>query len=240
MVSIASPQNEQISVCLDTGCTMSLIDRKLLLQHNPTAIINRTKTDKKVRGLGDSTYDASDLTEIDFYIKSKDNIIAHFQREIHIVENLQANALIGIGIDIASAEGWIIDLDTEKLTMPKCYGISIDISTQCRNKIQPIQIFAKTKSLIQPHGRALIALSTCKGEQLKLPDRDIIFEPLALNALTTFSCLVTKGCNEIIVQIGIQQYIKFHLIEGYSDMWAERKLVTRSYIERKSTISFEC
>ncbi|RKF62135.1 hypothetical protein OnM2_035045 [Erysiphe neolycopersici] len=111
MFSIASPQNEQIS---------------LLLQHNPTAIIHRTKTDTKFTGLGDSIYDVYDFTEIDFYIRSKDNIIAHFQREIHTVENPQANALIGI--DIASVEGWIIDLDAEKLTIPKCYGISVDIT----------------------------------------------------------------------------------------------------------------
>lgn len=197
-VSIASPHNEQVPVCLDTGCTMSLIDRKLLQQHNPTAIIHRTKTDTKVRGLGNTLYDASDFTEVDFYIRSKNNVVAHFQREIHIVEDLPANALIGI--DIATVEGWLIDLDAEKLTMPKNYGISVNISTQCRAKIEPIQVFAKEKSIIKPHCRAMITISTSKGEQLELPCRDIVFEPSALDALTTFPSLVTDGCSGIIVQ----------------------------------------
>lgn len=63
-----------------------------------------------VRRLGISLRDVSDFTDIDFVIHGKDNVVTHIKREIHILENLSAKALIRI--DIAAAEVWMIDLDT--------------------------------------------------------------------------------------------------------------------------------
>ena len=106
---------------------MSLIDRKFLRKQNPTAKLHRMKTEIKVKGLGTKLHDASEFTELYFYICGNDNVVAHMNREIHIVYKLSANALIGI--DIAQPEGWIIDLDSQKLIMPKCYGLAVNIYT---------------------------------------------------------------------------------------------------------------
>ena len=90
----------------------------------------------KVRGLGSSLHDASSFTEIDIFIRSTDNLVAHIKIEIHIVEKLAANALIGV--DIAAPEGWMIDLDAQKLVMPRCHGIS---SKSILNVTHSLKIF---------------------------------------------------------------------------------------------------
>ncbi|KAI1002264.1 hypothetical protein K3495_g5937 [Podosphaera aphanis] len=197
-VSISSPHNNQVTVCLDTGCAMSLIDRTYLRSHNPTAKIHRMDKEMKVRGLGTALYDASEFTEIDFYIHSKDSIVAHFRRKIHIVETLAANALIGI--DIAAPEGWVTDLDAQKLVMPKCHGISINIYTQFHAESKSIPVFAKNKSVIQPQSRAMVAIAYSIGNNLCIPDRDMVYEPIAMEALTTFPCLVSKQCDSALIQ----------------------------------------
>lgn len=197
-VQIASPQNEQVPVCLDTGCAMSLIDRTFLKQQNPTAKTRRMKNGMKVRGLGTNLHDASGFIDLDFFIHSHDNVVAHFNREIHVVDNLSANALIGI--DIAQPEGWIIDLDAQKLIMPKCHGISVNIYTQSHDDLKSIPIFAKNKSVVKPHSRALIAIASRKGDDIQIPERDMIYEPLKLDAFTTFPCLVSNLSRAVLVQ----------------------------------------
>ncbi|KAI0996230.1 hypothetical protein K3495_g11949, partial [Podosphaera aphanis] len=198
LISIASPHNEQANVCLDTGCAMSLIDRTFLRCQHPTAKIQQMEKPVKVRGLGSSLHDASTFTEIDFYVRGKDNVIAHFKREIHIVEKLTANALIGM--DIAVPEGWIIDLDVQQLIMPKCHGLSVQIHTQYHSQAKRIPVVAKTKTIIKPQSRAMVPISTTKGESLDIPSRDMIYEPLAMDALTTFPCLVSSNSSAILVQ----------------------------------------
>lgn len=54
-------------------------------------------------------YNASDFTDIDLFIRGKDNVVAQIKQEIHIVDNISAKALIGI--DIAATEGRLNDLD---------------------------------------------------------------------------------------------------------------------------------
>ncbi|RKF71225.1 hypothetical protein GcC1_104010, partial [Golovinomyces cichoracearum] len=116
-----SPQNETYSVCLDTGCGMSLTDREFLRSLCPTIEIQNMKKGMKVKDLGSKLYDASQFIEMDFYLPTSKGIIAHFRREIHIVDKLDAR--IVLGMYIALPEGWIIDLDSQLLTLPYCAGV---------------------------------------------------------------------------------------------------------------------
>ncbi|KAI0992393.1 hypothetical protein K3495_g15792 [Podosphaera aphanis] len=152
----------------------------------------------KIKGVGGELHDASEFVVLDFYLKSTDNVMAHFQREIHIVNGLAANALLGI--DIAEPEGWLIDLDAQLLTLPKCHGLKIPISTKSHAPRSELSVFAKEKTIIKPHSQALVNAATSKGEKLNVGDHDMIFEPKQLEALTTFSALVSKQCSAILVQ----------------------------------------
>ncbi|KAI6244555.1 hypothetical protein HI914_07483 [Erysiphe necator] len=114
-------------LCLDTGCSVSQMDRNFLQSLCPTIKINRMEKDMKVKGLGSRLYDASQFVEVDFYMPTINGQVAHFRREIHIVDNLDTRILLGM--DIASPEEWIIDLDSQLLTLPHNSGIQTRIIT---------------------------------------------------------------------------------------------------------------
>lgn len=140
---------------------MSLIDRALLQCHNPKANIKCTKTQIKIKGLRNSSYDASEYVEIDLYIRGLDNFVAHINQILHIIENLPAEALIS-----QPPKGGLQILIDKKLTMPSCHGISVQITTRCHDEPREIPIFAKKISLIQHHFRAMIVISTSRGNKL--------------------------------------------------------------------------
>lgn len=76
-------------------------------------------------------------------------MVARIKREIHIVDNPSAKALIRI--DITVPEGRIIDLDAQLLIMPKYHGISIQIDIHYRDQENTISVFAKEKIIEKPH-----------------------------------------------------------------------------------------
>ena len=51
--------------------------------------------------------------------------MAHFAREVHIVDGLDANALIGS--DILYPEGWVLDLPSEEAVLTQNLGLKIKL-----------------------------------------------------------------------------------------------------------------
>ncbi|RKF62348.1 hypothetical protein OnM2_034062 [Erysiphe neolycopersici] len=176
LLSPDSPQNESYVVCLDTGCGMSLIDGNFLQSLCPTIKINRMEKAMKVKGLGSRLYDASQFIEADFYMPTVNGLVAHFRREIHIVDNLDARILLGM--DIASPEGWIIDLDSQLLTLPHNSGVQARIITIKKDKECKIPVFAASSCVIPAQSRSFVAVSSSKGNPLCVPQRDLVYEPL--------------------------------------------------------------
>lgn len=74
-----------------------------------------------------SLHDASAFVEPNLFIREEDNVVAHIKREIYIIDDLSAKALIGI--EITAAIGCIIDLDVQLLIIPRLHGISLQIDT---------------------------------------------------------------------------------------------------------------
>ena len=84
---------EAHDVCLDTGCSVTLIDRKFLNQVATTASI-RTSGPVTVNGIAGSemTYE---YVHLDLWFKGLLNgklATAHIQREARIVNDLKANS----------------------------------------------------------------------------------------------------------------------------------------------------
>ncbi|RKF71234.1 hypothetical protein GcC1_104013 [Golovinomyces cichoracearum] len=197
-LGLNSPQNETYSVCLDTGCGMSLIDREFLRSLCPTIEIQNMKKEMKVKGLGSKLYDASQFVEVDFYLPTSKGIIAHFRREIHIVDKLDTRILLGM--DIALPEGWVIDLDSQLLTLLYCAGIQAHIVTIKRDKECKIPVCSATKCVIPAQSRSFVAVASSKGEPLSIPQRDLIYEPIQQQSCTTFAHLVSGECTAIMME----------------------------------------
>ena len=103
-------KGETYEICMDTGCTMSLIDREFLqtlMQVGLVIDIKKMPTPMTVRGLGTNQHDASEYACVSIYLPGSKGT-ALISREFHIVDHLSAKALIGI--DVMKPEGILLDL----------------------------------------------------------------------------------------------------------------------------------
>ncbi|KAF7852733.1 hypothetical protein EAF04_010926 [Stromatinia cepivora] len=197
-VALGSPQNDAHSVCLDTGCGMSLVDRSFLMEMCPTIEIFTMDKPMKVRGLGDQRHDASQYVNLDFYLPATNGTIAQFNREVHIVEMLEARMLIGT--DIIDPEDWIVDFGSQQLILPHCAGVHVKIVTKTKDVERKIAVYAQEKVVIPPHSGAFVTVASRKGDDILLPDHDMLYEPIQQDNFTSFAHVVTGSCKTVMVE----------------------------------------
>ena len=195
-------------ICLDTGCTMSLIDRqflKKLMDLGLVVDIKKMPTPMRVRGLGTRQHDASEYTCISMYLPGSKGT-AMITREVHIVDNLSANVLIGI--DIMKPEGMVLDLPRDVLVVGSCEGLEVPISTCTKPSRVDTAIFSKTRKVIAPHTDIKVLVQARRKPLRDLPaDRDFIFEPAQHDSLSVCAHIVDHTMSEILVRNDTDQPI---------------------------------
>lgn len=92
----------------DIEYIISLIDRKFLLDNYLDAEIRKMLTSITVKGIDSKRYKVSKYIKIRIYLSNKDGKIAFIERELYVVDNLIAKALISI--DIMKPEDIILNL----------------------------------------------------------------------------------------------------------------------------------
>ncbi|KAI1001141.1 hypothetical protein K3495_g7055 [Podosphaera aphanis] len=175
---------------------MSIVNRIWLKNVVPAAEILQMDKPMTVRDLGGMTHDASEFTIIDFYLPNTDGIIAHFRHEIHIVEGLDAKMLLGM--DVSVPEGFILDFSPETLTLPYCSGMKVQILIKSIPSTPPMPVFVTKKTIVPPHSRKLVPVSPKKD--YKLPEYDLIYEPIGNQAFTAFPQIISGNCTSVLVQ----------------------------------------
>lgn len=106
-IMLHSPGNDKTWVCLDSRCTMSLINKNFLLQQYPTAKLFTMSTPMAVRGTGNYTYDASQYLQVDILLPNGEGSAGLIKKELRVVNCLPAKVLLSV--DIMSPEGWCVD-----------------------------------------------------------------------------------------------------------------------------------
>jgi len=102
---------------------------------------------------------------------SGERATAVIKREVHLVDNLAANLLIGV--DILAPEAIKIDMKNELMTLGNCKGITVPIRVTPRGGRTKVYVRASKRTIIQPGESQRIGV-TAKA----LPtDRDLLFEP---------------------------------------------------------------
>ena len=169
--------DELVKLCADSECTMSLVDRKHLAATKPNAIIQRASNPIRVRGIDHRLHDSSEYTELDFYIPGKlpdgTSAIAHFRREIHIVDDLRANALLGV--DIIGPEEAVLDFGLRVLTLRGCDGLQAPMDIVPKGHRITRAVRSATLVTIPPHTCMTVPIKI-RGSSLP-EDRDYSFEP---------------------------------------------------------------
>lgn len=191
-------QGRLYEFCFDTGCTMSLIDRaflsQLMVEGGIQVEIRRMPSPIKVRGLGTKEHDACEYAIVPMYIPSNDNKVALIRREIHIVDDLSAKALIGI--DIMKPEGIILDTNKDLVTIGSCESLQVPLSMVAKGSRTDAVVLSKAQYAVPAH-----TFMTVPIKNVTLPkDRDLIFEPEQLDALTLSAHIVDHNLTHIVVR----------------------------------------
>lgn len=162
---------------------MSLIDRKFLLENHPDAEINKISNPMTVKEIGSKRHEASEYVRIKMYLPSKKGAVALIERELHVIDNLTAKALIGI--DIMKPEGIVLDLQNDVMSVGACQDLEIPIVVTARGSRINVTIYSSKRMRILSHSNVAVPVTGPRMKQLDPPqDRDFIFEPQTLNSLS--------------------------------------------------------
>ena len=174
------PKGSVEQVCLDTGCTMSLVDREFLNKLLPNIVIQKLSTSITVRGIGSATHPCDEFVSLDIYmpgmIKGKPHL-AHIKRDFHIVVHLKAKMLLGM--DLIRPEMIDTNIKRRVTTIGSCQGLEVPLYIKPRqgSKIKRV-VRAKAKIVIQPH-----IVRNVDVKVANLPrERDLTFTPDQGNA----------------------------------------------------------
>ena len=177
----------------------------------------------KVKGIGLVIHQSDKYALLDMYL-SGDSAIAHIRQEFHLIENLKANALIGI--DILGSKGINILLIEKVATIYNCCNIRIPIAIKLKGTRQIEKgVFSSKLIMIPSSTRAIVEIHRRKQKPLQelLPvDQDFLFEPntSAINALV-YAYVVDHEVtgiqvnNNIIINITISKDIQIGTIIEY-------------------------
>ena len=183
-------------LCLDSGCTMSLIDRKFVLDNNIP--IKKMPTVMNVKGIGDRKHDASEYVRIKLHFFGPDGI-ALIEREFHVVDDLTATALIGI--DIIKPEGICLDFGKDVAKFGCCDNLAIPIEVHSHGKQINRTVFSKKEVSIPPRSNVAVAVEGPCHKGLDLPaGRDFLFEPQAHTTLSVYTHIVDEKMSSVFVQ----------------------------------------
>ena len=180
------------SVCIDIGCTMSIIDREFLRQQAPEVTIQQMGSPITVRGVAQGTHSCKEHVQLDIYLQETPTALIH--RDVHVVDGMKAKLLIGM--DIIGSERIVIDTPQQIATIGSCKNAKVPISVTPRSNqwvARPIK--ANGETTISPRAHMVIPI---QGTDLP-DDRDLLFEPtIYTNGLAVYAHIV--DCNIAAVQ----------------------------------------
>lgn len=135
-------------------------------------MINTISTLLKVRGIGASKYESSEFVVLSLNISDKNNlgdlVNTSLQYEIHLIEGLYANLLIGN--NIIFPEAMVINLGKKTVLIGTC-GVTIYVNTKQCGQFLTKKLLTSQESVIFPCLKAMIFL----GKPPLLNDRDFLF-----------------------------------------------------------------
>ena len=151
----------------------------------------------KFRGIDASKHESSEFTALSLYFPGKnavgDLVYAALRCEIHLMEGLRTNLLVGN--DIMSLEAMVINLEKKTAIIGTC-GISIDENARQRGQFLTKKLLTNQDSVISPRSEAIISL-----KNLPLPDdQDFLFHPAPQANLTLYSHIMNYEISKIIVK----------------------------------------
>lgn len=187
------------SVCLNTECIMSLVDKNFLREHCLHIMIHIMTSSMKVWGISLTSHSVNEYAWINFYLSDKDRRTAYFQWEIYLMKNLKANLLMRI--DIISSENINVDSFREITTVRSCNSIQLALSIKtCSVKVHKT-VFSYNKTWISAHTQKALSIHDVRETSLNLlKNWDMLFELSVKQNVSVFAHIVNHSMKVIYVQ----------------------------------------
>lgn len=203
MARLNSPANEEALVCMDTGCTISLIDRSFLDKHCPGIKVNHLDKRLPVTGIASNRHDASAWVLMPLYFETTNGCLATFTREIHAVDKLGTTALIGI--DIIKPEGWVLDPRSGLATLTQNQNLQVKLVTAAAPTMKRI-LKSLHATVMPPHSQMFIPV---RQEETGLKTFDCLFEPGKTdNEMGLYAQLTRSDCSIVLARSDSDRTIK--------------------------------
>ena len=162
--------------CADTGCPITLFDRSKLLQLLPDVELRKLASPIPVRGLGDAVHQTHEYANISFVLRGELDgrpAEAELSGEVHIVDKLRANMLIGN--DMIVPHKILLDPANHRMTIGECDNITVRINAVARGT-PLVQRTVRSKSTITVPPKSTATIPVAYHGTLP-HDRDFLFEP---------------------------------------------------------------
>ncbi|OJD11126.1 hypothetical protein AJ78_08038 [Emergomyces pasteurianus Ep9510] len=170
-------------ICLDSGCTMTVVDEEWLKTQLLDVVIKRTPP-ISIRGVGQDMSDRAVVILLHFsaILSSGRHVIMRLKIEAHLLSRLKANLLLGI--DNMAPEGISLDISGRKAVFTHCQDAQAVITVCLKRHYQSARaVFALMRVSLPPHSAARVPIRL-KSEQNLPNDRDYLFES-GRNDITT-------------------------------------------------------
>ena len=166
-------------ICVDSGCTMTLVDRKFLLEQLPEIQIQKTTESVTVRCIGSKTFAVNEFFTFSIYIPgstAEGPAIARLQREAHVVDDLRAKMLFGV--DILAPERMHLNFVNRTMTIGSCGELTVKMVLTPRPGTRTRRVVLNKEERVIP-AHSLLHLPTELRGSTPLPsDRDLTFRPI--------------------------------------------------------------
>lgn len=164
-------------ICLDSGCSSTLIDKAFLQRHLPKVeTYTRDNCPLTVRGIGDRKHVINQYVHIHVFIRGifqNQIVLLKFPIEANITEDLRANMLIGT--DVLGPHQILLDIFNAKAIARTCQNAAIPLRIRAKpHHTTPRPVYNKQRVVIPPFSQARLPIRVNK----QVPeDRDSTFTP---------------------------------------------------------------
>ena len=161
------------SCCLDSGYGMTLVDGEWLFRHAPDEKILKRAVPLKVRNIRASKHESDEFVSMPICFlgvnKHKQPVYTRIDREIHLVDGLKANMLLGN--DTIVLESIMINLANSTTFTTSC---NVQIAIKARQRGQPLRkkLMADTTIFLLSNFESLVLVT----HGTSLGNRDFFFQ----------------------------------------------------------------
>ena len=162
-------------ICIDTDCTMSLIDRVFVTNLKLVTQIKKVNVSIFVRDIDTLRHVTNDYLMLSMYIQDtidKRKVTTHLRREIHVVDNFKIKFLLSM--NVMNFERMIIDMNLKQLIIKSCQSLVVKFEITVKNNIRVRRTLRAERKLVVEINIIVKLLIDLHDDSIL--DKDYLFE----------------------------------------------------------------